>query len=327
MSNFKRISLLIILVMIGNLAFGANADALPSGFVIINRAVVKLRDLFPNAGPLGNQSIGPAPLPGQQIVVPAAQRAVIAARFHFVPKTPPHDAVVIRRSGQAVSNAALRSALAPALAAAGAPRRPVIMLINTQSPMIPPGTNPVITTADLHFNATTHNFSALLVVTAPGMGSEPVTVDGLALPSVSVVIASHTLQPGEILTVADIRQARVPQSNLPARPVRRVATAIGQQVQREINMNEPLPRHALASPILVRKGALVELVVHLPGMTISARGVALAAGAFGDVIAVLNPNSQAVLQAIVRGSDRAEVVPGTVTTPHRANPYFHPAGY
>lgn len=315
--------LLLGALILGQMPCWADAGTSPSGFVIINRATVKLGDLFHQLGPAGDQSVGPAPLPGQQIIVPATQRAVIATRFHLALKNPPHNAVVIRRSGQAVPIARLQAALTPALAAAGAPRQPVISLINTQSPMIPPGTQPMITTTDLRFNPSTHNFSATLVITAPGMGLEPISVNGSALPSVSVVIATHTLQPGEVLTGADIVMARVPRSGVPAHPVRDIITALGMQVQREISAHEPLPERALASPLLVRKGALVELVLHMPGITISAHGVALAAGSAGDVIAVLNPNSQAVLQAIVRGPDRADVVPGSVAThQQRPNPYY-----
>jgi flagella basal body P-ring formation protein FlgA len=234
--------------------------------------------------------------------------------------------VVIRRSGQAVPIARLEASLAPALAAAGAPSRPVITLINTQSPMIPPGTQPTITTTDLQFNPSNDHFSATLVITAPGMSLEPISVDGSALPGISVVIATHTLQPGELITGADIIKARVVRANVPARPVRTLASVVGMQVQRAINAHEPLSRRALASPLLVRKGALVELVLHMPGITISAHGVALASGSAGDVIAVLNPNSQAVLQAIVRGPDRADVVPGSVATHQQhPNPYYHAA--
>ncbi len=317
---------LIWAVIIGQMPCWAKAGAAPAGFVLIDRSTVKLSDLFRHLGPAGDQSVGPAPLPGQQIIVPASQRAVIAARFHLALKTPPHNAVVIRRSGQAVPIARLKAALAPALADAGAPRRPVVSLINTDSPMIPPGTQPTITTTDLQFDPSNDHFSATLVITAPGMGLEPISVDGSALPGISVVIATHTLQPGEIINGADITDALVARASVPARPVRTIASVLGMQVQRAINAHEPLSSRALASPVLIRKGALVELVLHMPGITISAHGVALGSGSAGDVIAILNPNSQAVLQAIVRGPDRADVVPGSVATRHQhPTPYYRAA--
>jgi flagella basal body P-ring formation protein FlgA len=317
---------LLCVVILGQIPCHADAGTAPVGFVLINRANVKLSDLFRHLGPAGDQLVGPAPLPGQQIIVPAAQRAVIAARFHLTLKNPPHNAVVIRRSGQAVPIARLQAALAPTLAAAGAPSRPVVSLINTQSPMIPPDTQPTITTTDLQFNPSNDHFSATLVITAPGMGLEPISVDGSALPGIAVVIATHTLQPGEIITGADIADALVPRASVPARPVRSIASVLGMQVQRAINAHEPLSSRALASPLLVRKGALVELVLHMPGITISAHGIALASGSAGDVIEILNPNSQAVLQAVIRGPDRADVVPGSVATHQQhPTPYYRAA--
>ena len=52
-------------------------------------------------------------------------------------------------------------------------------------------------------------------------------------------------------------------------------------------------------------GLSLALTSHMPGITLTTRGKALAAGAEGDTIDVLNPHSKRVLQATVRG-------PGTV---------------
>jgi flagella basal body P-ring formation protein FlgA len=52
-------------------------------------------------------------------------------------------------------------------------------------------------------------------------------------------------------------------------------------------------------------------VFEVPGITLTARGKALSAGAEGDTIDVLNPHSKRVLQATVRG-------PGTVVVGRNA---------
>jgi flagella basal body P-ring formation protein FlgA len=49
----------------------------------------------------------------------------------------------------------------------------------------------------------------------------------------------------------------------------------------------------------------------MPGLEVSAQGIALGSGAAGAVVPVLNPSSHLVVQAVVDGPDRAHVVPGS----------------
>jgi flagella basal body P-ring formation protein FlgA len=54
------------------------------------------------------------------------------------------------------------------------------------------------------------------------------------------------------------------------------------------------------------------------GLSLSALGVAMRAGAVGDRITVMNPNSRAVVEAEIIGPDRVRVAPGSFpTTPPR----------
>jgi flagella basal body P-ring formation protein FlgA len=49
-----------------------------------------------------------------------------------------------------------------------------------------------------------------------------------------------------------------------------------------------------------------------PGLALSVQGVALASGAIGERVTVMNPVSHAELEAEVTGPDRVRVAPGAL---------------
>ena len=63
------------------LCAGAQAASLRP-MTTLSSSVVRLSDLFEEAGPEAGRALGPGPLPGQRIVVEARQLAAIARQFH-----------------------------------------------------------------------------------------------------------------------------------------------------------------------------------------------------------------------------------------------------
>lgn len=126
---------------------------------------------------------------------------------------------------------------------------------------------------------------------------------------VEVVVAATRLLPGTILSAADLRLARVPAARVPAGAARRIVDAVGKQLRIQAAPGTPLPLSDLMEPLLVRRDGRVLMVADAPGLSLTAAGRALEAGTAGEHIRVLNPASQAVIDAVVIGEGRVRIDP------------------
>ena len=68
--------------------------------------------------------------------------------------------------------------------------------------------------------------------------------------------------------------------------------AIGMETKVALAAAAPLPRAALAAPVVVKKGDLVTMMIETPVMRSSVAGEALEAGAVGGGIKVMNRASK-----------------------------------
>jgi flagellar basal body P-ring formation protein FlgA len=287
------------------------AEAIPNTVVTLSARVIRVADLFSNAGPQAETVLGPSPAPGMRIVVGSDQLAAIAAAYQ-VPWQPDGSdpQVVLASPGRALSPAILNAAIAAAVQSSGGPQDAAITLPNFAPPMIPPGANPDIMVTSMDFDPGTGNFNASLIVSAAGMAPQELQLSGLAEASINALVATHNLLPGEVLTAADVAMARLAEDqaeNALAGP----ADAIGMTISSGIDAGAALSMSNLTTPIVVAKGALVTLTLTVPGLDLTVQGIALGAGGAGSVIPVLNAGSHAVVQAVVTGPNAASIAPGS----------------
>ncbi len=305
------------------------AQAIPNTLVTLSSTVIRVADLFSNAGPQADTVLGTAPAPGGRIVVGAEQLAAIAAAYQ-VPWQPNggDPEVVLASPGTAMAPALLSSAIANAVAAAGGPANPAVTLQDFAAPMVPPGATPVITVTRMDFDPATMNFSASLVIDANGMAPQNLNVSGLAQPSVEAVVASHNLLPGEVVGQSDLVLARLPESQA-SNAIASADDALGMTVKAGVQAGAAVTLDNLSQPIVVRKGGFVVLDLDTPGMVLTAQGVALGSGGTGSLIPVLNPASHAVVQAVVTGPGTASIAPGStpLSEPQNAGGYAGASSY
>jgi len=296
-----------------NMMQPANAGqlAFPHTLVTLSSPVIRLADLFSNAGPQAQRVLGPSPAPGLRIVVGSDQLAAIASAYQ-VPWQPDGSdpQVVLASPGQALSPTVLDPVIAAAVQSSGGPPAAAISLADFTPPMVPPGSNPNLTVTSMDYDPGTGNFSATIIVSAAAMAPQEIQLSGLAQASVPALVATHSLQPGEVLGAADVAMARLPASQA-ANALENPADAIGMTTTIGVDAGAALSAGNLTTPIVVAKGALVILSLTLPGLNVTAQGIALGAGGTGSVIPVLNAASHAVVDAIVTGPNAASVAPGS----------------
>jgi flagella basal body P-ring formation protein FlgA len=107
-----------------------------------------------------------------------------------------------------------------------------------------------------------------------------------------VVVTRRPVARGAMLQADDLAVEERDLGGSAANAVAAPEAAIGMQTRVPLAAGTPLTFQALESPLLVRRGDVVTVVVETPGMRLSVAGEAQEEGAAGDPVRVLNRKSQ-----------------------------------
>ena len=302
-----RLPLLLLALCVG----GVRAEAATLRTVTtLHSPVVRLSDLFDDAGANADRVLGPGPGAGGRIVVEAAQLGAIARQFDvdWRPASSA-DRAVLDRPGRPLRRDDVLYAVKTALMADGASDDCDVELADFTPPLVPIDAEPQPVVSDLDYDAAAGRFSAMLSVAGAAMEPLHLRVAGRVDDTVEVPVTTTRLLAGSVLRAQDVHVARVHTTILRGEVARRPGDAIGMQLKRQIAAGQPLEMSELMLPSMVQKGATVLMLLDSPGITLTAQGQAMDAGAIGERIRVLNPGSRAVVEAEVIGPDRVRVAP------------------
>jgi flagella basal body P-ring formation protein FlgA len=291
----------------------AEASATLRTMTTLHASVVRLSDLFDDAGASADRVLGPGPGAGGRIVVEAAQLGAIARQFgvDWRPSSSA-DRAVLDRLGRPMRREDVLRAVKSALMAGGASADCDIELAGFTPPLVPFGADPQPVVADLDYDVDAGRFSAMVSVTGESMEPLHLRVTGRVDNTVELPVATARLLAGSVLRADDVHMARVHTAMIHGETVHRPDDAVGLQVKRPIAAGQPLALAELMRPSMVQKGATVLMMLDSPGITLTAQGQAMESGAVNERIRVLNPASHAVVEAEVTGPDRVRVAPNQV---------------
>ncbi len=301
---------LLLLLML--LAAPAGAElASPRPFAVVEDGVVRLSDLFDQAGPRGATVLGPAPAPGTRQVVEAQQLAAIA-RAHGLAWRPLGGAerVVLERPGRPLLREEVLDLLRAALRPQGLEEEAEIELQGFVPPMVPERAFLQMVVEQAMLDAGAQRFAATLAIAAEGMPTARLRLSGRVVTTVPMLVAVRRMAAGEVIGPSDVRVLRVPASRLRPGAAQRLDQAVGQALRRPAAPEQPLLVADLAQPAAVERGQTVLMTYEVPGMTLTAQGRAMEAASRGAVVPVMNLSSRVVVQGVVIGPGRVRVGPG-----------------
>ena len=304
-----RTPLVLLIVFLSTPGFAATLRATST----LDRPMVRIADLFDDAGSIGERVLGPGPSPGGRIVVEAAQLSAIARQFGVAWRpNAAGERVVIDRPGRFVPREDVVACLRAALSNAGASADSELDVPGLVTPLVAPEAAPQSTIEQIDYDRASGRFTATLAIATSGEPIQRMRVSGTVHEMAEAVVTTHRLLPGSIVGPGDLTLRR--QRAEPGREalVRDPLQAIGLAVKRMEQAGQTLPLADLAVPLVVQKGARVKMELAVPGLALSGIGQALEAGALGARISVLNPASRAVVEAEILGPDRVRVIPDGV---------------
>jgi flagellar basal body P-ring formation protein FlgA len=166
----------------------------------------------------------------------------------------------------------------------------------------------------LRYEAEGGRFSALLVGTVGATERFRLPAIGRAQELVEVPVLARRLAAGERIAALDLEWLPMASHRLRPASVTDARQLIGSEARRPLAPGRVLSERDLQPPRLVTRGRAVALIYARPGLQLRALGIAQADGALGELVPVLNPDSQQRLQGVVTGPDQV-ALGGTVPSP------------
>lgn len=277
---------------------------------VVTGNVVRIGDLIENAGIVANIPIFRAPAIGQTGVVTAGQ-VLDAVRSHALIGIDAGDISEIRvtRAGRAIAAQQIEAIVASSIAKTynlGAPSDLNIEFDRTlRSVQVEPTATAPGHIEQLRYDSHSGRFDALFEVN--GAPSARMRLTGTAFVTSEAVALSRPLARGEVITVSDLALKRIPRSQITSDTITDPEQAVGRAARDPIGPGRALRAGELVKPQLVQRNESVTLVYQVPGITLAVRGKAVDSGAEGDVIDVVNVQSNRTVRGTVSGPGRVSV--------------------
>jgi len=138
----------------------------------------------------------------------------------------------------------------------------------------------------------------------------PLRFTGTVTETVEAATLSRALGRGELLKASDVTMERRPKAETGGESIS-AEQAVGLAATRALRAGQVLRLSDLHKPQVVQRNEVVTIVYEVPGILLTMRGKVLEPGAVGDLVSVLNVQSNRTVQATVSGPGRVTITSAT----------------
>jgi flagellar basal body P-ring formation protein FlgA len=305
-----------LLLALGAAAAAQTARPALRSNVTVDSDLVRIGDLVKNAGPVADIPIFRAPDLGTTGAV-STDRIIEAISPHQLIDIDTRGLadVVVTRASRAISPQEISATIAQALSQRYALGEPRNISLNFDLPVhtlqVEPSAAGDLQVSALAYDPRSGRFDVTLdLPSSKVLQQRPARFSGTAMQTVEAVAVNRPIEPGEVLQAADLTVLQRPKAQAGA--LARMSTAIGMAARRQLRPGQPIENADLMKPEVVKRNDTVTLIYQAPGLTLTLRGQAQDAGAIGDTIGVLNPQTKRVVQGVVTGPGQVMVDSVTV---------------
>ncbi|MBO89460.1 MAG: flagella basal body P-ring formation protein FlgA [Rickettsiales bacterium] len=301
-----------VVLLIGNSATNECLATSLKQQAIVKDDVVKLSDLFHDAGRHGERVVLQSPDPGRRMVLNAKwlYRTAKSFRLNWKPMSA-MDHVVVERATHYISTEQIQETLAAGIRSElEKSDKFEIDLDNRLLQMHLPGEAlPTVEIQTLRIERQNNRFSAILVGAGGRHRGTRITVTGKYYRIIDVPVLIRRMSSKEIIKPHDIRLVTRRADKVDMNGLRDVSELIGMSPLRTLSADRPVKRSEIRRPVLVGKGSIVTMVFRSERMMLTAQGKALQNGSKGDIIRILNTKTHKVIDGTVHDSGTVTVSP------------------
>lgn len=292
----------------------AQAEHRPAlrGDVVVSRDALTLGDLVLHApASLAETPMFRAPALGQAGTIQAARIVAAAEALGLAPvETGGRVQVAITRAARQVGPAEIEAALRRAMARDLSGDALATGFVFDAAPrlVLPPDLAGEVVASEISYDRRSRRVGATVWIgPSPTERRAQLRVLATVVDLVEVAVLGRALERGESLKPADVTVERRPRESVGSEMIYDGAPLDGRVARRALASGSALRAADLIRPEIVGRGDIVTVVYELPGVSLSLRAKASEAGALGDTIGLVNPQSKKPLQGVVVGPGRVSV--------------------
>lgn len=284
--------------------------------VAVATEIVRIGDLAEHAGAVADIAVFRAPDLGHTGSVPVA-RIADALRQHGLNGV---DAgglteVVVTRLSRAITGDELKERIARGFAGqfgyGDAQNLAVIMDRDVRVLHVEAGVTADLVVTRMNVEPRTGRFDVAFDL--PGSMAArrmPMRFTGTISETVPAATVVRAMRAGEVLKASDLALERRPKSEVGNDPMA-AEQAVGLAARHPLRAGQALRANDLVKAQVVQRNEAVTLIYEVPGVALTVRGKSMEAGALGDVVSVLNIQSNRTVQGTVSGPGRITIAART----------------
>ena len=301
--NFKKPDVKKLLMAVAMTAFLVNSAhaAEPIADVALAGDVVTVGDVFSGVTHDASYVLSPAPAYGKTMTLNAGDLKRISDAFNLGWTPASVTQVTVRRAARDIGPEKISAALQEALLQKLDGQKFEMQLADRGLTLhVPEHMNADVAVSGLRYDLGRGEFSAML--TAPAGAAEPAVqqqVTGRLIPVTAVPVLKTQLQKGELITADDIEYLDVRNSDLSSNIIVSAEQLVGMSPRRGLSPFKPMTASDIVSPVLVKKGEIVTMVLQNAEMTLTTQGKALENGAVGETVRIVNSSSGQSVEGVV----------------------------
>jgi flagella basal body P-ring formation protein FlgA len=282
-------------------------------------SLIRVGDLFADAGAAANAPIGPAPAVGMHVTYGADWLAAIASenKLAWTPSSP-FDQITVTRATRTIGSDQIIDRIIGEVAERQPTANAEIELDNPALHLVVAADAPPTIAVDgLTIEQRTGRISAIVSSPAGDAGAERQRVTGRLLYRVDVPEPNHALAAGTVIAAGDLDVVKIRRDRLDAGAATDPQQLVGKSPRRPLAAGQPILISDVAPPLLVHRGDLVTIVFRTENLQLTAQGSALEDGAEGALVRIENTKSNRVIDAAVTGQDMVMVQSPTASVAQR----------
>lgn len=276
---------------------------------IVTTDTIMLKDLFDGVGRNANYVIGPAPQPGEDMVLNARTlyRIALAMDLPWRPKTSSEN-IVIRREATIVSFSKIEQTLKAELEKHGLQGRYNLTLNNGNKSIVLPKDAPKhVEVSEIDFDTARDKFTATIVAPSIDNPIKKIMVNGSVERLIQIPVLRAPLRNGMIIGRNDVEWVDIPEADLQHDTLFKEEDVIGLTPRRIAYAGKPILKKELQRPQIVSRGETVTIFFKEGPLVLTAKGKSLQNGAKGDLVRITNLKSSKQVDAIVTAQNEVVV--------------------
>jgi flagella basal body P-ring formation protein FlgA len=285
----------------------ANAPE-PRPQVVLSGSTLTVGDVFSDAGEDAGKYLAPAPAIGKKIILSSSdlQRISNAFALGWQADNMPRQTIV-RAHGVEIDRFKIQAAVQEKMRDQ-LPGQKFELDISDAASFVTGDETAAVTVENLKIDMARGEFRARV-----NAGAEGRDVAGRIVPLMEIPVLARALRNGDIIQPADITFIDMQSKDVSANMVVDAARLAGQTPRRGLTAMKPVMDGETMMPLMVKKGDIVTMALDTGVVQLTVQGRAMADGAVGDVVRVMNTSSNKIIEAVVSGERRVAVGGSTST--------------